>query len=317
MRLATFCSVIVFASGLPSYADGPTFDAASVKMADAGAKPPFTPTGGPGTNDPSRFSASREDMVGLLRRAFGVEQDQISGPAWFQDVARSRPSYSILATMPPDTTKEQFQRMLQNLLVERFHLVFHREARNFPGYELVVDKGGPKFKEVAPTPAAKPGEPRDPRAALGGPRGEDGFPVIPGSTMINQLRPGGQARWKYQERTMAEFLLNLGILIQSSQGKNVLQGSVTPRVVDKTGLTGRYTFILEFYDASMANLSLGGLRRAGDAGNEPPPPTSDPSGAPNIFAAVQKQLGLRLDKTPDVPLDVIVVDSVDKAPTEN
>ena len=35
------------------------------------------------------------------------------------------------------------------------------------------------------------------------------------------------------------------------------------------------------------------------------------------LVAVQKQPGLRLDKTPDVPLDVIVVDSVDKVPTEN
>jgi uncharacterized protein (TIGR03435 family) len=34
--------------------------------------------------------------------------------------------------MPPGTTKEQFQEMLQNLLVERFHLEFHRERRNFP-----------------------------------------------------------------------------------------------------------------------------------------------------------------------------------------
>jgi uncharacterized protein (TIGR03435 family) len=40
--------------------------------------------------------------------------------------------YDIDATMPPGTTKEQFQEMLQNLLVERFHLEFHRERRNFP-----------------------------------------------------------------------------------------------------------------------------------------------------------------------------------------
>jgi len=40
--------------------------------------------------------------------------------------------------MPPDTTKEQFEKMLQNLLVERFHLV-HHETRNFTGCELVMD----------------------------------------------------------------------------------------------------------------------------------------------------------------------------------
>ena len=51
-------------------------------------------------------------------------------------------------------------------------------------------------------------------------------------------------------------------------------------------------------------------------GDGSPPVASDPSGGlPNVFVAIQKQLGLRLDKTADVPLDMIVVDSVDKVPT--
>jgi uncharacterized protein (TIGR03435 family) len=33
--------------------------------------------------------------------------------------------------------------------------------------------------------------------------------------------------------------------------------------------------------------------------------------------AVEKQLGLRLEKAKDIPLDVIVVDHVDEVPTEN
>ena len=121
---------------------------------------------------------------------------------------------------------------------------------------------------------------------------------------------------------MAEFIFNLGALISSSQGKGVLQGFPTPRVVDKTGLTGKYTFLLEFYNATMANLNLPGLFGRGGAtsaaGNSEVPAANEPGGGfPNIFIAVQKQLGLRLDKTADVPLDVIVVDSVDKVPTEN
>ncbi len=38
--------------------------------------------------------------------------------------------------------------MLQDLLAERFHLTLHHETRSFPGYELAVAPGGPKFKEV-------------------------------------------------------------------------------------------------------------------------------------------------------------------------
>ena len=122
---------------------------------------------------------------------------------------------------------------------------------------------------------------------------------------------------------MAEFVSNLGFVIGSSQGKSVLHGFLQPRVVDKTGLTGKYTFILEFHNEGSANLanqfrSVLPARVDSDAANGPPAAASDPgSGLPNIFAAIQKQLGLRLDKTADVPLDMIVVESVDKVPTQD
>jgi uncharacterized protein (TIGR03435 family) len=256
-------------------------------------------------------------MSALLDRAFGVSSDQIAGPAWLRDVT-SMNYYTIIATMAPDTTKAQFQMMLQNLLIERFHLVFHRETRNFPGYELVVDKGGPKFKEVTPTPEAAPSTSTDPRPTLSAPRGADGFPGVPGPRTFSNLSQGGQTRTKYQERTIAEFVSNLGFLIGSSQGKGALDGFLQPRVVDKTGLTGRYTFILEYYSAGLASLSrLLPARTDSDAGNGSPRASEPDGGGPNIIAAIQKQLGLRLDKTVDVPLDVIVVESLDKVPTAN
>ena len=127
-------------------ADGPTFEVASVKI--SGPPEPgmlYRVTGGPGTDDPGRFHGPHMSMLAMLIRAFGVAVDQIHG-------LTGQTSYDIDATMPPDTTKEQFQKMFQNLLIERFHLVFHRETRNFPGYALVVDTGGPKFKEVTPDP---------------------------------------------------------------------------------------------------------------------------------------------------------------------
>jgi uncharacterized protein (TIGR03435 family) len=46
-------------------------------------------------------------------------------------------------------------------------------------------------------------------------------------------------------------------------------------------------------------------------------PSGTENGLPNIFVAIEKQLGLRLEKAQDVPVDVIVVDRVDKIPTEN
>jgi len=73
------------------------------------------------------------------------------------------------------------------------------------------------------------------------------------------------------------------------------------RVTDKTGLTGKYSYTLEF--------ACEGCRGPGAA--EPPADLA------TIFVAIEKQLGLKLEKTKDIPLDVIVVDHVDKTPTGN
>src|ERR1700681_1519458 len=93
-----------------------TFDAASVKP----ASPPVPdgrgrimmmgPTGGPGTKDPGRIRYPNMSLKNLLMNAYDVKNFQIAGPAWL-DTER----FDIPATMPPDTTKEQFRVMLQNL----------------------------------------------------------------------------------------------------------------------------------------------------------------------------------------------------------
>jgi uncharacterized protein (TIGR03435 family) len=91
-----------------------------------------------------------------------------------------------------------------------------------------------------------------------------------------------------------------------SQFTAVLQNSTDRPVVDQSGLTGRYDFTLNFTpDAAMAVL-LGG----------PPPPTgANPDAAPDLFAAFQQQLGLKLEQT-RAPVDLMVIDKVEK-PSEN
>ena len=69
--------------------------------------------------------------------------DEITAPAWLNEVR-----FDITAKIPAGTTREQFALMRQNLLDERFKLVFHREKKEVPGYELVVAKSGPKLKEA-------------------------------------------------------------------------------------------------------------------------------------------------------------------------
>lgn len=83
---------------------------------------------------------------------------------------------------------------------------------------------------------------------------------------------------------------------------SVLQRAILDRpVVDKTGLTGRYDFDLEWApDESQFG---------GDI-----PPSTDPS-LPPLFTAIQQQLGLRIVATRG-PIQAIVIDHADH-PTAN
>jgi hypothetical protein len=69
MRLAAFCRLAVFASCFANAADGPTFDAASVKLTGPEVQP-YTITGGPGTSDPGRFRAPRIGMTAFAVKSF-------------------------------------------------------------------------------------------------------------------------------------------------------------------------------------------------------------------------------------------------------
>jgi len=68
------------------------------------------------------------------------------GPDWLM-TGTDRFSVDAKAEDPAKATEAQLLQMLQGLLIERFHLKFHRETREMPGYALLVAKNGPKFKQ--------------------------------------------------------------------------------------------------------------------------------------------------------------------------
>jgi len=72
-------------------------------------------------------------------------------------------------------------------------------------------------------------------------------------------------------------------------------------VLDKTGLPGEFDFKLEFVDESPPK-----------PGKEAPPETSDGSSGPTLAAALQEQLGLKLE-TQKAPVRIMVVDRAEKA----
>jgi uncharacterized protein (TIGR03435 family) len=280
------------------------FEVASVKVADQ--RPPRSPmpaageiTGGPGTSDPTRINYKWILVRRLLMTAFAVPLDQLSGSEW---VMGQDARFDIVANVPPGTTKEQTNEMLFNLLKERFHLTFHREKRDFDMYALVVAKGGPKLKEAAPAdgPPPSPPEPGTParRAALD----RDGFPQLPpGRSSAQGVTNNGVSRFTFRMSTPQTLLGMLSLSLGRA------------RTEDKTGLSGQYDFTLEFSQAGLPGpMGRGSLTAAPPgAGGEI---ASDP--APNLFSAIEKQLGLKLEKS-KTQLDVVVIDHFDKTPTEN
>lgn len=321
-KLARFLPALLLVSSTALAQVQPAFDAASLKPADSAFIPGVFPQmkGGPGTADPGRITYTRQSLRSLLLKAWGIPTDQLSGPVWLM-APTGTDSFDLTATMPPGTTQEQFQFMLQGLLIERFRIKLHHEKRDFPGYELVVAPGGPKLKPTAQDPNA----PSPDAAALASvPKGigPDRFPNLGPGPRTGSMSSKGAQRAKYQDRTIAEFADDLGFMVNRSVGAK--SGSPLPRIVDKTGLTARFDFTLEFDCLSCEGLSAAMRANmpllAGRGGADPPAPeaVSDPgSGLPNIFNALEKQLGLRLVKVKDVPVDVIVVDQAEKTPTEN
>lgn len=278
-------------------ADGPHFEVASVKPAAPLTPGPglrIGPSGGPGTSDPGQVTYRSMPLKFLLTLAYGVKNYQITGPGWL-DTER----YDIIAKIPPDTNKEQFALMLQSLLADRFNLTLHRETKDLPLYELVVAKSGPKLKPYVDDPNAAPMPPPGTPLQMG----KDGFPKIPPGANIMMMM-NGRIRMGASKQTIARLA-------------DTLSGQLGKPVVDKTGLTGEYDFTLDF--------STEGLAQPGFAPPPPPPPgaaggpTPGPAldqDAPTLLAAVQEQLGLKLDSKKG-PLDLLVIDHADKVPTEN
>ena len=94
-------------------------------------------------------------------------------------------------------------------------------------------------------------------------------------------------------------------------------GTYAPgRVIDKTGLTDKYDFHFEVAEAFVGSAFAPGPSPAAQAGYEGMLDVSEPCGGPNLFTALEKQLGLRLTKT-KTTIEVLVVDHALRVPTEN
>jgi bla regulator protein blaR1 len=264
------------------------FEVASIRRVEVpnnGTRvPAFLPTGGVGTSDPTRIAWHGLWLMNLISEAFGVQAEHIIG---LGPVAMER--YDFVANIPEGATKEQYAVMLANLLRDRFHLRFHMESKVMPVYALRVGKNGPKFKESDPARRS------DTKKSPGG-IDEQGYPIPPRDfSGIISLPHDGQIFIVGQDVPIAD----LARLLQHPQG--MVRPEDRP-VIDETGLKGHYDFKLHHEY----------IRRPPAAGE----PGVAPDPAPSALDAAEKQLGLKLESS-TAPIPQLIIDSIDRDPTEN
>lgn len=288
-----FASIIVLASVsvLGQTPGNLTFEVASVKRSppDPSGRVFFgPPRGGPGTSDPGQITWTNAALRNILMTAYDVQVFQVTAPDWM-----GTERYDIVAKVPAGATKAQVNVMWQNLLKERFGMVVHHESKEFPVDELTVAKGGSKLKDTEDPHIEPLTPPTGPPQA-----GKNGLPQLNGSGAIISIFPGANGA---TASMVARGLPSSEIAIR-------LANSLRRPVIDKTGLTGKYDFVLEF-TPDLSGIALPAGFSPTDGNNASDPGT-------NIESAVEKQLGLKLTPTKG-KLDVIVVDRAEKVPTEN
>jgi uncharacterized protein (TIGR03435 family) len=207
-------------------------------------------------------SPDEMELVQTLKRLVGYAYDirpefVFGGPKWAESELFDIEGKVDESDIPifQNMSGQQKDAMLRPVLESRFGLRVHREVRVLQVFDLVVAKGGlgPKFT---------PHSPANPPFSLGG-AGEtfDGFGV----------------EMPLLTRGLSEYL----------------SGTIDRPILDKTGLTGKYDFILQWSS----------------------PTDQGTSSHPDVFTAVREQLGLRLEPARE-PVETIIIDSAER-PSEN
>lgn len=247
-------------SGMPAQSPAPSPSSTPVDTFDVATIKPVDPDARAGRyitmQGAHRFVAKQYTVKLLIAAAYNLNSHAISGGPEWIDSDH----YDIAAITPGDAqpSRDRQMAMLRSLLVDRFNLTFHREQKEFSIYVLSVAKNGPKMKKST----AAPDDP---------------------ATLISTVYPQ-RITLPARNASMNDFV-------------SLLQRAVLDRpVVDKTGLSGKFDFDLQW---APDETQFGGEVPVASAVAPDPP----------FFTAIQQQLGLRLEAARG-PVDAIVVDNV-------
>jgi uncharacterized protein (TIGR03435 family) len=227
-----------------------------------------------------------------VARAYRVKVTQIVGPDWL-----GSERFDITAKLPDGGTAAQIPEMLQRLLEDRFRLVIHRERREFPVYTLEIARGGIRL-------TALPSDSGMGSAAVGAVDA-----TVTGTATAVERNFGNGSTLIFGARGFEAKKISMPDLADT------LSWYLDRSVVDMTGLKGSYDFLLE---VSAEDYRAMGIRAGVVAGVTVPPvylAMLDKPWGDSVNNALSK-VGLTLAARKSL-LDVIVVDSVDRNPTEN
>ena len=232
------------------------------------------------------FTGTGVTPLRLIQLAYKIIGDYglSGGPSWLTsehydvDAKMDVDVADAISKLGKDDRAVARQQMLRALLAERFGLVIHRETKELSVYTLVIAKNGPKLQD------AKPGDtyPNGVKLASG-----------PMGSGLMMGMAGGNYYITAQAVTVAALIPTLA-------------GFVGRPVLDRTGLAGNYDFKMQWArdDSQVQTPS------ASAPNGQPPPPPTDSSG-PNLFTAIQQQLGLRLEAGKG-PVEIIVIDHIER-----
>jgi uncharacterized protein (TIGR03435 family) len=287
MRLCLVLLIVLIAAASPAVAQtSPRFEVASVR--------PSPPSQSGDTSIGVRITRAQVRITSLtmkdyLAMAFDVAAKQIAGPDWLGEAR-----FDVTAKMPDGATRDELAPMLQALLAERFQLKIRREPREFPVYALTLAKGPSRL-----TPSTLKEPDADAPIEIGGSGSNAGVSYNLGGGSFFTLADNAITATHVTLTTFAETLTYF----------------VDRTVTDATGVKGRYDIVVKL---TTEEFQATHLRSAVNAGIRLPPQMmqlldrapADPIG-PALRAA-----GLAFDARRS-PLDVIVIESIQRMPTEN
>ena len=208
-----------------------------------------------------------------------------------------------MAKAPDGTPPNAMPTMILNLLEDRFKLVLHVETRDMSIFNLVLRRSDGKLGPTLKPSSAKCQTMITARTAeVGG--FERSPPALPGT-------PGGPPLFDPNNPACGSMRRGPGIAggggLPITRIVQILSQLTGRQVRDKTGLTGVFDFTLKY----MADPGLKPIPFV-PALSGPRTITSDADpDAPNLFTALQEQLGLKLESARG-PVDVVVIDHVER-----